>query len=120
MRNILIALFVLGIGWAVWNDYSRVDPEWKESECYDGISYSLHQREDDRWVLCIRNSYMERMAVDFKVGGKSETGLVSTGQQACFIVEPGDDPKAEIEGLSLAGADGRIIERLYGCDDNKQ
>lgn len=116
MRNILIVLFVLGIGWAAWNDYSRVDPEWKKSECYDRITYSLHQREeDDRWVICIRSTYMQRMAVTFNVDGKSETGLVSAGQQACFMVEPGENPSAEIEALSLASQEGEIIG-MYECD----
>lgn len=119
MRNILIVLFILGIGWAAWSDYVRVDPEWKESDCYDRITYSLHQRQDERWVICIRNTYMERLAVSFKVewdgGSKSGIGLVSAGQEACFFVEPGENPKASIEDLNFAGPDGTVLEK-YGCD----
>lgn len=121
MRNILIALFVIGIGWAAWDAFTRVDPEWKKSECYDGISYSLHQRDDARWVICIRNSYMERLAVDFRVewegGSENGTGLVSTGQQACFIVKPGENPKATIESLWVVNPKGEIIEKIYECDN---
>lgn len=54
---IVAILLILGIGWAAWDDLSRKDPEWKKSECYKGIEYSVHQDKDDRWVLGIRNRY---------------------------------------------------------------
>ncbi len=54
---IVAILLILGIGWAAWDDLSRKDPEWKKSECYTGLEYSVHQDKDDRWVLGIRNRY---------------------------------------------------------------
>jgi len=118
---IIVGLIALGIGWAAWMDYKRVDPDWKEDSCHSGISYSLHQREsDERWVVGIRNRYMERLAVTFKVewkgGSEEKTGLLRQGEAAYFLVEPGEEATAKITGLNFAAADGTVLEEIKECE----
>lgn len=113
---IVVALLAIGIGWAAWMDWKRVDPDWKDDECHKGISYSVHQREsDESWVIGVRNRYLERLAVSFSIrhDGKSEvrTGLLRKGEKAFFML-PGENPEAEISGVYFADEDGNIIEEM--------
>ena len=117
---IIVGLITLGIAWAAWMDYKRVDPNWKKDKCHTGINYSLHQREsDEKWVVGIRNLYLERLAVTFKVewngGSLQKTGLLRQGETAYFPVEPGDNATAKITGLNFATEDGTILEEIKEC-----
>jgi len=118
---IIFILIVIGIGWAAMQDYNRVDPNWKKDKCHKGISYSLHQREsDDRWVIGIRNFYLERLAVKFNVkwdGGQvEETGLVRMGETSYFFVNPGENPTAKIKSIYFAESDGTILQEIKECE----
>lgn len=107
----------MGLGWAAWNDYNRVDPNWKSDSCFKGIYYSLHQDEQDNWLICISNRYMNRLAVGFKVGNKSNYCILRQGERSCFRVEPGDNPSAEIEWVGFA-PEGGEIEKITDCDND--
>jgi len=120
-EHIFLLLFLAGIGWAAWNDLSRVEPDWKKDPCHTGISYSLHQREeDDRWVIGFRNGYVERLAVQFEIewdGGRIEkAGLLRQGETAYFPVEPGDGASARVTGLYYADPEGNVGEEIKGCE----
>lgn len=114
---IIFCLIALGIGWAAWMDYKRVDPNWKDDQCHGGISYSLHQREsDERWVIGIRNRYMERLAVTFKIewkgGSEEKTGLLRQGEIAYFFAEHGEGATAKITRLHYAAEDGTVLGEI--------
>lgn len=118
---IIFILIVVGIGWAAFMDYKRVDPNWKEDKCHSGINYSLHQREsDEKWVVGIRNFYLERLAVTYNVkwnGGSIEkTGLVRMGETAYFIVNPGENASVSIKDIYLSEEDGTILEKIKKCE----
>jgi len=116
---IIVSLIAIGIAWAAWMDYRRVDPLWKKDPCHEGISYSVHQREsDERWVIGIRNMYVQRVVVRWKAswnGGEyPQQALLRKGEVGYYFL-PGEQPGAKIEGLALASEDGQIIGEL-ACD----